>query len=145
MRLRLLNLAPDIVQTWREAPTPDVFEKLTPSHAILVNQLADEEARQELTREVVEAGITVAETRKRIETLKGGKSAAAKKKPATKPAAPAASGPRLALEDLAVYELLKPLIRDGATDVAVADLVEALERDMGWVKRLQKNGLVSAS
>jgi ParB family chromosome partitioning protein len=145
MRLRLLNLAPDIVQTWREAPTPDVFEKLTPSHAILVNQLADEEARQELTREVVEAGITVAETRKRIETLKGGKSAAAKKKPATKPAVPAASGPRLALEDLAVYELLKPLIRDGATDVAVADLVEALERDMGWVKRLQKNGLVSAS
>lgn len=143
MRLRLLNLAPDIVQTWREATSPEVFEKLTPSHAILVNQVSDEAARQELTREVVDGGITVAETRKRIEAIKGGKPAA-KKKPASPAAAPAA-GPRLALEDLATFEILAPLVRQGASDVAVADLVAALEKDLAWVKRLQKNGLVSAS
>lgn len=142
MRLRLLNLAPDIVQTWREATSPEVFEKLTPSHAILVNQVADEAARQELTREVVDAGITVAETRKRIEAIKGGKPAAKKK---AAPVAMPASGPRLALEDLATFEVLAPLVRQGGSEVAVAELVAALEKDLAWIKRLQKNGLVSAS
>ncbi|MDB5097926.1 MAG: chromosome segregation DNA-binding protein [Cyanobacteria bacterium RYN_339] len=136
MRLRLLNLAPDIVETWRDAEAPDVFEKLTPSHAILVNQVADPEARQSLTQAVVADGITVAETRKRIQALKGDM-------PAKAPRPAPVKGARLALEDLAMFDLLAPLVRAGATDVSLAELAEALERDMAWLKRLQKNGLAS--
>jgi ParB family chromosome partitioning protein len=139
MRLRLLNLAPDIVETWREADQPDVFDKLTPSHAILVNQVADVEARQALTQEVLAEGITVAETRSRIQAIKGAKPAA--KKPAAAPMPKVTGSPRLALEDLAMFELLAPLVRSSATDVPLAELAEALERDMAWLKRLQKSGL----
>jgi ParB family chromosome partitioning protein len=176
MRTRLLNLNPDILALWREAATPEVFERLTPSHAILVNQLADAFLRQGLASAVVENGLTVAETRRRLESVKSialvaddlspdemkrrqvaavdgldtapplaKMPARAKIKlvPAAPPVEGNSAGPRLALEDLAIYSLLAPRIKAGHTDVHLRELVEALEQDLAWVKRIAKDGLAN--
>jgi ParB family chromosome partitioning protein len=172
MRTRLLNLAPDILAFWREQPTPGVYERLTPSHAILVNQLGEAPVREALTRAVVDDGLTVAETRRRIEQLKAVAASdlpgearerfqaaalagedvpvavapkpVAKKKAATARPVVAApgTGPRLALEDLAIVALLEPLLTAGSQDVAVEALQEALEADLAWVKRIARDGLL---
>lgn len=171
MRTRLLNLSPDILATWRETTNPEVFERLTPSHAILVNQLAEAPLRQSLVQAVVDGGLTVAETRRRIEQVKtladepgiapdlrverqrsaidgeltvpvAVRKPAPRKKAAAAPvAAKPGAGPRLALEDLAVYQLLAPLVRAGATEVPLNELVEALEQDTSWTRRILKDGL----
>jgi ParB family chromosome partitioning protein len=70
MRTRLLNLPPDVLARWREATDHSVFETLTPSHAILVNQVADVALRTSLLDAIVAGGVTVAETRKRLDTLR---------------------------------------------------------------------------
>ncbi|MEB3285009.1 MAG: ParB/RepB/Spo0J family partition protein [Candidatus Sericytochromatia bacterium] len=70
MRTRLLNLPPDVLLRWREASNSTVFEALTPSHAILVNQVPDAGLRATLLDAIVAGGVTVAETRKRLETLR---------------------------------------------------------------------------
>lgn len=178
MRTRLLNLNADILETWRSADSPaDVFEKLTPSHAILVNQLADAPLRQGLVKAVVGDGLTVAETRRRLEQVKaladdasldetergsrqlsaidGSLTVPVPVKPPTSrkrtvPAAPAAesapkpgAGPRLAMEDLAIFQLLGPRIKAGQPDVYLNELIEALEQDLAWTRRIVKNGLAT--
>ncbi|MEB3223299.1 MAG: ParB/RepB/Spo0J family partition protein [Candidatus Sericytochromatia bacterium] len=67
MRTRLLNLAPDVLAAWREARDAGVFDTLTPSHAILVNQLPHADHRASLLGAILEGGVTVAETRRRLE------------------------------------------------------------------------------
>ena len=129
-----------------------------------------------MTSAVVEGGLTVAETRRRLEAVKaialdaddlssdelvrrqqaaieGTALVAAPQRPParskskTVPAAPPTNvehaGPRLALEDLAVYSLLAPLIKSGRTDVYLREVVEALEQDLAWVKRIAKDGLTN--
>lgn len=70
MRTRLLNLPPDVLARWREATDHTAYETLTPSHAILVNQVADPGLRANLLDAILAGGVTVAETRKRLETLR---------------------------------------------------------------------------
>ncbi|MEB3196412.1 MAG: ParB/RepB/Spo0J family partition protein [Candidatus Sericytochromatia bacterium] len=70
MRTRLLNLAPDVLACWREAKDGAVFDALTPSHAILVNQLPEAPLRQTLLAAILQGGVTVAETRRRLEHVK---------------------------------------------------------------------------
>lgn len=164
MRLRLLNLAPDLVEAWRTEP--EAIEYLTPSHAILVNQVADEAPRAALLRSVLSGGVTVAEVRRRVEAIKtapaggdlSGKLAAAQglNSPlaAPLPAAPRrpkASAPSqaqgkareatVALEELAVVRLLEGLKAQGAGEVGLGALEAALKADLGWVRGLRKGAL----
>jgi ParB family chromosome partitioning protein len=171
-RTRLLKLSPDILEAWKNAENTTVFATLTPSHAILVNQLADDDIRQAMTAAIMEDGITVAEVRRRLEMLKKLDDEAAwisgdaliklqhgavkgmsqseflmrlngyKKRLAPQPVpVPGAVSPRLALQDLAVYGLVEKLVQDGAKDVTLAELEEALKKDMTWVRKLHREGL----
>lgn len=171
MRTRLLNLSPDILDAWKAAASSQVFNSLTPSHAIIVNQLADDTLRQTLTRSIVETGITVAETRRRLEMVKtleqeiadglntdaahklqlaavGGLAAnefamrlsGLKKRAEASKAEPVAAGPgpQLAVEDLAVFDLLERLIRQGDKQVSLRELEAALKKDLAWTKKVAK-------
>lgn len=168
MRLRLLNLAPDLVEAWRTEP--EAIERLTPSHAILVNQVAEEAPRAALLQSVLSGGVTVAEVRRRVEAIKtaptagdaeevqGAKLAAAQGLSAplgaplpAAPKRPKASPPALApgktreatvsLEDLAVVRLLEGLKAQGAGEVGLGALEAALKADLGWVRGLRKGAL----
>jgi ParB family chromosome partitioning protein len=170
MRTRLLNLSPDILARWKEGATPGVFSTLTPSHAILANQLDDPDLRHALTASIVETGITVAETRRRLEMVKEldaeaealpveaiaklqlaavkGMSGAefamrvsGMKKRLEPQAAATGPGPRLAVADLAVYGLIEKLVASGEREIAFRDLEAALKKDMAWVRKINREGL----
>lgn len=129
-RTRLLNLNHDVLEVLRKEP-----KRFTPSHAIYVNQLSDPEARQTLMGEILEAESTVAAVRVAVAEMK---------KPRPKAAAasaPPAPGTQVALEDLAVYQLMAQLLRDGATTVEFAAIEEALKKDAGWMRKLRRDVL----
>lgn len=170
MRLRLLNLAPDLLVAWREAT--GAFETLTPSHAILVNQLQDPAHRGILRDAILAGGVTVAETRRRLELsrqldvetqgidsdlaqdLKA--RALAGEPPETvlarvghekrdpragQPSPFAGPGPRLALEDLATHALFAGLGQANASTVTLRELEGALKQDLAWVRKIARDGL----
>ena len=171
MRTRLLNLSPDLIETWKSASTPRVFEKLTPSHAILLNQVKDDELRQTLIQLIVDEPITVAETRRRIDMIKQATErddvnttatgqrllqSAVKgisdaefrlrlqqvaPKPAQSLEPVTGPEPNLVLQDLAMHRLLAPLIAQGATSVAFQELELALKKDLAWVRRIHRDNL----
>lgn len=171
MRTRLTKLSPDILEAWKQAQTTAVFDALTPSHAILVNQLHDEALRRTLTRSCLDEGITVAEVRRRLELVKEAESAglggeaeeklrlsavrgigqaefamrlAGYKKRQEPATAAEGQDPRLAVQDLAVVELVEKLVSEGAREVAVSELAAALKKDMAWVRKLKREGLAGA-
>lgn len=173
MRTRLLNLAPDLLAVWREAEGTAVFETMTPSHAILVNQLQDDALRGALRESIVAGGVTVAETRRRLELAKrldaeaeglepedvaALKAAALAGTPANevlmrlgsqkKRTAPAVvqgdgPGPKLALADLATHGLFQLLAQAGAETVNLRELEAALKKDLGWVRKIARDGLAN--
>lgn len=129
-RTRLLNLSHDVLEVLRKEP-----KRFTPSHAIYVNQLADPQARQTLMGEILEAESTVAAVRVAVAEMK---------KPRPKAAAaavPPAPGTQVALEDLAVYQLMAQLMREGATTVEFSAIEEALKKDAGWMRKLRRDVL----
>ncbi|HEY9722384.1 MAG TPA: hypothetical protein V6D47_10235, partial [Oscillatoriaceae cyanobacterium] len=113
-------------------------------------------------------GITVAETRRRLELIKAlanepelSESARARLEEAAVKGISAAefamrlagykkkrrekaevAGPRLALQDLASFSLLDKLVNAGDREVAYAELETALKKDLAWLRRIRKNGLV---
>lgn len=164
MRLRLLNLAPDLVEAWRTEP--EAHERLTPSHAILVNQVPEEGPRAALLRSVLAGGVTVAEVRRRVEAIKAApaegetedKVAAAQglRHPLPPPVAGRSPGPlghppsakpalgreaTVPLEDLAIARLLEGLRAQGAEAVGLGALEAALKADLAWVRGLRKGAL----
>jgi ParB family chromosome partitioning protein len=170
MRTRLMNLSPDILAAWKQAASTSVFTTLTPSHAILVNQLGDPDLRHTLTADIIATGITVAETRRRLEMIKQLESeadwlppdslaklqlGAVKGMPASEFAmrlsgykkrleavpAGAGPGPLLAAQDLAVFALVEKLVRSGETQLALRELEAALKKDMAWVRKITREGL----
>ncbi|MEB3328144.1 MAG: ParB/RepB/Spo0J family partition protein [Candidatus Sericytochromatia bacterium] len=172
MRTRLLNLAPDVLAAWRGARDAAVFEVLTPSHAILVNQLPQAEHRAALLGAILAGGVTVAETRRRLdlarqldvetlglepelaqslkaEALAGAEPAGLlarvgveKRDPrAARPSPFTGPGPRLALEDLATHALFGSLAEARATTVTLAELETALKQDLGWLRKIARDGL----
>lgn len=173
MRTRLLNLAPDLLATWREACVAGVFETMTPSHAILVNQVGDPALRGTLTAAIMAGGVTVAETRKRLELVKqldaeGGdldegdlvtlKTAAyggtpkgevlmrlGARKQRGGPAVVTGEGPgpQLALADLATHGLFQLLARAESQTVSLRELETALKQDLAWVKKIGRDGLAN--
>jgi hypothetical protein len=173
MRTRLLNLAPDLLATWREASGPAVFETMTPSHAILVNQVSDPQLRGTLTAAIMEGGVTVAETRKRLELAKqldaegadldaeelgmlkrqayGGtpkgellmRLGAQKKRGGPAVVAGEGPGPSLALSDLATHGLFQLLARAESQTVSLRDLETALRKDLAWVRKIGRDGLAN--
>lgn len=170
MRTRLTNLSPDILAAWKGAASTRVFTTLTPSHAILLNQLADPDMRHALTTDIIETGITVAETRRRLEMLKQLETDAAwlpvealgklqagavrgmgaaefamrlsgyKKRLEAVPASDG-PGPLLAVQDLAVFALVEKLVNSGERQLALRELEAALKKDMAWVRKITRDGL----
>lgn len=168
MRTRLTKLSPDILEAWKASASTAIFDALTPSHAILVNQLQDETLRRALTQACLGDGITVAEVRRRLELVKEAEAAglgdeatdklresavkgishsefamrlAGYKKRMAPPQAPSGDDPRLAVQDLAVVELVEKLVQEGAREVALSELALALKKDMAWVRKLKREGL----
>ena len=153
-RTRLLSLNPDLLEAWRTAPSAN---KLTASHAIWINQLATPEGRKALLDAVMEEQFTVAEVRRRLEKVKGVEArraelppeefavaleaAALGSKPKLEkaPAGEPLTGVKLALEDLAVYQLIAGLMGAGEKDVELQALQAALKKDAGWVRKLQRD------
>lgn len=170
MRTRLLNLSPDILAVWKEPTEPGVFGKLTPSHAILINQVEDAGVRQAMVASILEHGATVAEVRRRLNLLKQLEDAPSampektaeklKLRVATgmgdaelamwlgryveKPVAePLGEGPRMALDDLEVYKLMAKLVEAGDREVAFREFEAALKKDMAWVRKINRDGLAN--
>lgn len=166
-RTRLLNLHPDLIAVWKEAGAGPVFQRFTPSHAIWINQLEDAEARQALVQATLQGELTVAEVRRRLEQVKQAQGASPqigaeaasklslaavagaseaefkmrlagyhKRGEAPAPAAPLPAA-RVAAEDLEVSKLLA----SGEPTLPYAELRAALERDLKWLKRLEKRVL----
>ena len=173
MRTRLLNLAPDLLAAWRDAEGTSVFETLTPSHAILVNQVQDEALRGTLRDAILAGGVTVAETRRRLDLVKrleteteglepedaapfkvaalaGTPSAellmrlgAQKRRNAPAVVVGEGPGPKLALSDLATHGLFALLAQAGNETVNLRDLEAALKQDLSWVRKIARDGLAN--
>ena len=154
-RTRLLSLNPDLLEAWRQAPAAN---KMTASHAIWINQLGTAEGRKALLDAVMEEQFTVAEVRRRLEKVKqveaqrealpaedfaaAIEAAALGAKPKVEAKAAAGeplSGVKLALEDLAVYQLVGQLIKAGERDVDLQALQACLKKDAAWIRKLQRD------
>jgi ParB family chromosome partitioning protein len=128
-RTRLLNLQEDVLEVLRREP-----KRFTPSHAIYVNQLAEPAEREALIGKILSDDMTVAATRDEV-------------KAPTRPAAPRTAptpvpaGIQVALEDLAIYQLVARLSGEGATTVDFQAVEEALKKDAGWMRKLRREVL----